>query len=176
MRLNLVSLASLLPTSVIYDLRYATPLNITGTVLDSVENIGKLDMGAAVSLSKSVPHFKDVGVRLVIWDAFRSESTQKALRACDPDAKYVLEKSQHSLGLAVDVTLANEDGTLLDMGTDHDVFSELSYPDSKAVSELQKTNRQFLIDIMKQYGFVVWPYEWWHFDYKPETLPPRMFR
>lgn len=35
--------------------------------------------------------------------------------------------SLHNYAAAVDVTLAKSDGTMLDMGTPYDTFSELSY-------------------------------------------------
>lgn len=164
MRMTLVSLPGLLPNA-IFDLRYTTTNNITGMVLGDVVTVARLEMAAATALRKAASRFQEQDLRLVIWDAYRPEHVQTALRKTDPDKKYVLEHSQHSLGLAVDITLATAEGKLLDMGTDHDDFSERAHPDSKAVSQLQRSNRQLLIDGMREYGFVVWPYEWWHFDY-----------
>jgi D-alanyl-D-alanine dipeptidase len=163
-RLTLVSLTNSLPEA-IFDLRYATSNNVTGKVLDEATSIARLDIGAATRLRKASTQFKERGFKLVIWDAYRSERTQAELRAIDPDEKYVLEKSQHALGLAVDITLATEDGTLLDMGTDHDDFSERAHPDSTDVTDLQQNNRLILIETMAKFGFKVWPYEWWHFDF-----------
>lgn len=162
--MNLVSLTSLLPDA-LFDLRYATTNNITGKVLDDAASIARLDMAAASQLAKAAADFQAQDLRLVIWDAYRSVHTQAELRAIDPNQKYVLELSQHSPGLAVDITLADTSGKLLDMGTDHDEFSERAHADTTDITDEQRSNRQLLKDIMTKHGFVVWPYEWWHFDY-----------
>jgi len=165
--MNLVSLQRLRP-DVTFDLRYTTTDNITGKVLGDEASIARLDMAAATHLSKAAADFKEQGYRLVLWDAFRSEAIQRELRAIDPDDKYVLEHSQHSLGLAVDVTLADKDGALLAMGTDHDEFSERAHPDAKGLTEQQEKHRIILQNTMSRHGFVIWPYEWWHFDFVPK--------
>lgn len=170
-RLNLVSLERLRPT-VLFDLRYATPNNITGKVLAEGATIARLDMGAATRLSKVAAELIEDGYKMVLWDAFRSEEVQRELRVIDADAKYVLEESQHSLGLAVDVTLADKDGNLLDMGTDHDEFSDWAHDGAAGLTENQEANRYLLKITMARHGFTVWPYEWWHFDFDPANIKP----
>jgi D-alanyl-D-alanine dipeptidase len=77
--------------------------------------------------------------------------------------------SNHLKGLAVDLTLANYDGTYLDMGTDFDDFSERAHVDSALITPDQQANRKILQTAMEAHGYKPWPYEWWHFDY-PATL------
>ena len=58
---------------------------------------------------------------------------------------YIAGQSSHSRGSAVDLTLLDmQTGKELDMGSPFDLFSELSHPDSKSVTEEQYENRIFL--------------------------------
>ncbi|MGK7885263.1 MAG: M15 family metallopeptidase [Crocosphaera sp.] len=75
----------------------------------------------------------------------------------------------HSTGAAVDITLVDGYGQLLDMGGHIDELSERSQPnyygnstDSKAKSYHQR--REILNQIMTQAGFLRHPGEWWHFS------------
>jgi len=77
--------------------------------------------------------------------------------------------ANHHCGGAVDVTLANSDGTLLDCGTPypsvamsaewHKKFQMLS----EEITDEQKANRKILRDAMETEDFVWYPGEWWHY-------------
>ena len=79
--------------------------------------------------------------------------------------------ANHHCGGAVDVTLANSDGTLLDMGSpypDHgyDLSIQKKYPmHSNLLSDEQGINRATLRNLMSSVGFVYYPGEWWHYCY-----------
>lgn len=89
------------------------------------------------------------------------------------------ELSNHNCGGAVDVALAYQDGTLVDMGTLYpsgDAARELSkelsqetldrYPMfSSCITVDQKRNRKILRAAMEHAGFVWYPGEWWHYCY-----------
>ncbi|GAC1500163.1 MAG: hypothetical protein NVS1B10_03540 [Candidatus Saccharimonadales bacterium] len=66
--------------------------------------------------------------------------------------------------MAVDVTLADQQGNYLDMGTDFDEFSLRAHANYEQLSKDQISNRQLLVDGMISASFRQWPYEWWHFD------------
>ncbi len=72
----------------------------------------------------------------------------------------------HSTGAAVDVTLVDERGNAVDMGSPIDEMSARSHPDYYANSTNQQyhTNRQLLKDIMLAANFKRHPHEWWHFS------------
>jgi D-alanyl-D-alanine dipeptidase len=79
----------------------------------------------------------------------------------------------HSTGAAVDLTLAQEDGTLLPMGGEIDAIGPESEPDHYAeparlrVASPEATwhrRRCLLAMVMKEAGFVRHPNEWWHFS------------
>ncbi|MEH2108518.1 M15 family metallopeptidase [Nostoc sp.] len=75
----------------------------------------------------------------------------------------------HSTGAAVDVTLVDDAGQIVNMGSPIDEMSERSHPDYYANSdrpEAQKyhARRQLLRDVMLKAGFQRNPREWWHFS------------
>ncbi len=78
----------------------------------------------------------------------------------------------HSTGAAIDLTLADDEGNLLDMGGEIDVIGEISEPNyyldiSKTCPEsaLLHFRRNMLAKVMKKSGFCQHPNEWWHFSY-----------
>jgi len=161
--MDLVSLAAYTPNAII-DLRYATDRNIAGEPLTSIVT-PMLHRPAAEALLQVEQQLAANKLRLVIWDAYRTSEVQATLRRMQSDDKYVLEDSNHQKGLAIDVSLADMQGELLDMATDHDDFSDKAHSESTAVSPLQAANRKQLAEAMVAHGFQQWPYEWWHFDF-----------
>jgi zinc D-Ala-D-Ala dipeptidase len=76
----------------------------------------------------------------------------------------------HSTGAAVDVTLVDDQGQIVNMGSLIDELSERSHPDYYANSEYTEaqqyhTHRQLLHEVMLKAGFQRNPREWWHFSY-----------
>ena len=79
--------------------------------------------------------------------------------------------SPHLTGGAVDVTLCDDDGVPLDMGTLFDETLPASHTDhleqldSLTASQHQaRSNRRLLYHIMGEQGFTNLPSEWWHYD------------
>lgn len=75
----------------------------------------------------------------------------------------------HSTGAAVDVTLVDDAGAIVDMGSPIDEMSERSHPSYFGnATDLQAqqfhANRQLLCDVMETAGFKRNPREWWHFS------------
>jgi D-alanyl-D-alanine dipeptidase len=72
----------------------------------------------------------------------------------------------HSTGAAVDITLVDDGGKIVDMGSPIDEMSERSHPDYYAHSHQQyHAHRQLLCDVMLKAGFHRNPREWWHFSF-----------
>ena len=75
----------------------------------------------------------------------------------------------HSTGAAVDLTLLNSEGCVVDMGSAIDEISPRSYPDhfgQEKGDEAQQLHhhRQILSQAMNKAGFRQHPKEWWHFS------------
>lgn len=74
----------------------------------------------------------------------------------------------HSTGGAVDLSLVDKDGNLLDMGTPFDFPGEESkalYFEGEGRDERIRENRRLLRNALVTVGFRAHPEEWWHFDY-----------
>jgi D-alanyl-D-alanine dipeptidase len=74
----------------------------------------------------------------------------------------------HSTGAAVDVTLVDDLGQIVNMGSPIDEMSQRSLPDYYGNSEHPQAQqyhayRQLLNDVMLKAGFQRNPREWWHF-------------
>jgi D-alanyl-D-alanine dipeptidase len=82
----------------------------------------------------------------------------------------------HSTGAAIDVTLVNDQGQVVDMGSPIDELSPRSYPghfmtgpadedpQQQSLRETFHRNRQLLCSVMIRSGFRQHPREWWHFS------------
>ncbi|SRR5579883_2567378 len=75
----------------------------------------------------------------------------------------------HSTGAAVDVTLVDETGKIVNMGSAIDELSERSHPDyfadrSDPHAQQYLSHRQLLCSVMEKAGFRRNPREWWHFS------------
>lgn len=76
----------------------------------------------------------------------------------------------HSTGAAVDLTLLDDQGRVVDMGSAIDEISPRSYPDYFASSDrpseqIYHQHRQILSKVMRGAGFQQHPHEWWHFSW-----------
>ncbi len=74
----------------------------------------------------------------------------------------------HSTGAAVDITLVDATGNVLDMGSEIDEIAVRSYPDhfvGMAEFESFDQNRQLLNFVMRSAGFARHYHEWWHFSW-----------
>nr|WP_192034396.1 M15 family metallopeptidase [Halomonas sp. YLGW01] len=108
--------------------------------------------------------------------AHRSELSEAELTTRTREFVSVPSRSQqapspHLTGGAVDVTLCDADGILLDMGTLFDEAVRESHTDAleclEAPTERQlaaRDNRRLLYNAMIAQGFTNLPSEWWHYD------------
>ena len=89
---------------------------------------------------------------------------------------YVASKSSHSRGSTIDLTLLDmKTGKEVDMGSPFDMFSEVSHPDYRGITDEQYNNRMILRNCMLRNGFEPIDCEWWHFTLKDEPYPDTYF-
>ena len=167
--------------SIQVDLRYSTENNFLGKDVYEDFDQGYLqpDVAEKLALAQLFLRSKYPAYSLVIFDAVRPRSVQwKMWHILDMPAhektKYVSNPrngSLHNFGAAVDVSIADEYGELLDMGTEYDYFGEEAYPrlEQKMLKEGKLTqkqldNRELLREVMKNAGFSPITTEWWHFN------------
>ena len=173
------------------DLRYATPDNFVGRDLYSPYDCAWLHRDAAAALERVVAWLKEKrpGCTPLVLDALRPQRVQQQLwdALAGTDLQMYLADPQrgsiHSFGMALDVTLRDETGRELDMGTGFDDMTLLSHPALEArflasgeLTAAQAANRQLLRDAMFQAGFVGINTEWWHFDCGDRNIVRQTFR
>lgn len=161
----LVDLAATFPQLRI-DLKYASADNITGQPIYS-EARCLLHPEAARALEKSINIARLAGLTLLVLDAYRPQKAQELLWNACPNQDYVVPLalgSNHSRGTAIDVTLIDAQGTILDMGTGFDEMNVRSHPYHPEVPEAAQRNRLLLNAIMSGGGFSGIATEWWHFE------------
>ncbi len=171
--IKLVDLAVMFPQIKI-DLKYATPDNITGRAIYR-EARCLLHPDAARALARSVEIARLAGFILVIYDAWRPQKAQEYLWQACPDPRYVLAVSlgsSHNRGTAIDVTLMDEHGQILNMGTDFDEMNECSHAYHPSVPPAAQRHRLLLNAIMLAGGFIGIQSEWWHFELPASTAYP----
>jgi len=105
-------------------------------------------------------------IQKLMWDSLKLQPIVKYDYLARPD-----ELSLHNYGAAVDVSIINENGVLLDMGTPYDFFGDLARPSMESefyssglLSKEAYCNRLLLRKIMIQSGFYPITSEWWHFN------------
>ena len=147
-------------------LAYATDANLTGRPVYRNAECW-LRREAAEKLGATVSLARPLGLRLRIFDALRPVEAQWALWNVRPDPEFLADPrrgSPHSRGVAVDLTLLDESGRELDMGTPFDAFTPLSYHGNTEISVEAQRNRFILLGVMSAAGWDFYTNEWWHYQ------------
>lgn len=161
-------------------LMYSRPDNFCGEVLYTDLREAYLHPKAAKALKAAQTYLKQLypHLSLKIYDAARPMRIQQHMwdRVKNtPSAPYVSNPARgggmHNYGMAVDITLCNERGDTLDMGTKVDYFGAAAHIDKesqlvsqKKISAQALKNRQLLRKVMRHAGFKPLKNEWWHFN------------
>ncbi|MGW7366811.1 M15 family metallopeptidase [Streptomyces sp. NPDC054841] len=216
-----VALRSADPT-IIQEMRYTTAHNFVGEPIDGYQQpVCILTRPAAQALHLAQRKLLRQGYSLKVYDCYRPQrAVDHFVRwAKDLDDErmkgefypqvekdrlfadgYIAEKSGHSRGSTVDLTLVElpaaktrpyVPGERLipcyapqserfpdnsaDMGTGFDCFDTLSHTDDPRIQGRQRAARQLLKNALGDVGFVNLPEEWWHFTHKPELFPDTYF-
>ena len=192
-----VLLSDFIP-GIVQEIRYFSTFNFIGDRVDGYEEpVALLTKEAARALKTAANEANVQGYRLKIFDAYRPAGAVRhfvlwGIEDLDlrmkpyfyPDLEkqelfkqgYIASQSSHSRGSAVDLTLLDmRTGKEVDMGSPFDLFSEVSHPDSRAVTDEQYANRMFLQKLMTSNGFKPIDCEWWHFSLSNEPYPETYF-
>ena len=192
-----VLLADFVP-GVVQEIRYYSTYNFIGDRIDGYEEpVALLTKEAARALKAVAGELNVQGYRLKVFDAYRPAGAVRhfvlwgiedldlrmkpyfypALEKQELFQKgYIAKQSSHSRGSAVDLTLLDmRTGKEVDMGSPFDLFSEVSHPDSPAVTQEQHDNRMLLQNAMRRGGFKPIDCEWWHFSLEDEPYPDIYF-
>ncbi len=192
-----VLLSDMVP-GIVQEIRYFSTYNFVGERIHGYEEpCALLTREAARALLEVSNEVNVQGYRLKIFDAYRPACAVRhfvmwGIEDLDLRMKpffypelekqvlfkkgYIASQSSHSRGSAVDLTLLDmQTGKELDMGSPFDMFSEVSHPDYRGITEEQYENRMFLQNAMVRHGFQPIYCEWWHFSLKDEPYPDTYF-
>ena len=183
---------------IVQEIRYFSTYNFVGERVDGYEEpVALLTRDAARALKAVSNEMMVKGYRLKVFDAYRPVTAVKhfifwAIEDDDvrmkpyfyPDIDkqdafelgYIAKQSSHSRGSAIDLTLLDmKSGREVDMGGPFDLFSEVSHPDYRGITDEQYANRMLLRAAMERNGFEPYECEWWHFRLADEPFPDTWF-
>ncbi|MQY10453.1 D-alanyl-D-alanine dipeptidase [Streptomyces sp. RB5] len=216
-----VALSDVDPT-ILHDIRYLTRHNFIGDPVDGYRQpLCVVTRSTADALHRAQTELRKDGYSLKVYDCYRPQRAVDHFVAWAKDLDdermkeefyphvdksvlfddgYIAEKSGHSRGSTVDLTLvklpaattrpyvpgeelapcfgAKEDrfpDNSVDMGTGYDCFDTLSHTLDPRIQGEQLANRLLLKDALERVGFVNYAYEWWHFTHQPELFPQTYF-
>lgn len=208
-------------TDIIQCLRYSTSENFTGVIVDGYKgHRAILTIPAAQALHAANKIFRANGYQLFVYDAYRpckavvhfmrwSQDVSDQIKQHEYypyiekervfELGYVTERSGHSRGSTVDVTIIEigksphfppsftvrdinnrsipylDDGTV-DMGGSFDLFDQVShFANADGLTEQQRYFRNYLQETMMKVGFKPYSEEWWHFTLENEPYTVEYF-
>lgn len=167
---ELVELTRLDP-AIHLDVRYARSDNFLGLpVYDEARAF--LQRPAAEALVRVHRALREQGFGIVVFDGYRPWSvTKRFWDATPPDQRIFVADpatgSNHNRGCAVDLSLYDlATGDEVAMPGEYDEMSQRSYTTYEGGTPEARARRDLLRGAMEREGFFVYPWEWWHFDYK----------
>ncbi|MFM9708614.1 M15 family metallopeptidase [Streptomyces galilaeus] len=208
--------------TILQEMRYFTPHNFVGERIDGYQQpLCILTRPAAQALHKAQTKLLRQGYTLKVYDCYRPQrAVNHFVRwAEDLDDQamkgefypnvdktrlfedgYIAEKSGHSRGSTLDVTLValparptrpyvpgeplapcfapqqqRFPDNSVEMGTGYDCFDTLSHTLDPRIQGEQRANRLLLKSTLEELGFVNLAEEWWHYTFKPEPHPDTYF-
>lgn len=163
---------------------YATPYNFMGRVLYEGLDDAYLVPEAIEKLrhANCLLRQRRLDLHLVVYDAARPRSIQQQMWQVVEGTEledFVANPNKsgggpHNYGIAVDVTLVDCTGHPIPMGSEYDYFGDRSRVDKEPellakgeITPRELQNRLLLRSIMTEAGWIVEPFEWWHFNAMP---------
>lgn len=158
------------------EIRYATRTNFTGEKLYPFP--GAYVRREVIPCLEAVQReLASKGLALKIYDGYRPLPVQQKMWDLIRDERFVsnpaVNRGRHTRGTAIDVTLVDRHGRPLPMPSDFDEFSSRAAVAYSGGTREERCNRDLLQRVMTRHGFLSYPDEWWHFDFKGwENYPP----
>lgn len=157
----------LVNADIVIDMKYATTENFVEEVMyECGRCLLRPDVAEGVQKAQEILHKKKEGYVLKMLDCYRPRPVQQKLWDKVPNAMYVTPPSKgsmHNRGAAVDLTIVNDNGEELDMGTPFDFFGKRAHQDFFDLPEEVLDNRELLRSTMIKAGFKPIRTEWWHY-------------
>lgn len=155
-----------------YDLVVSMKLSTSETSINEPfynSNIAMVQYDLLPMIKKAIDLFEKDGYRIVIYDAYRPTSVQQRWFDVIRVHKWVADPSigmggVHDRGTALDISLIDMNGNLLEMPTPMHTFTDESSRLSNKMTPTARENMNYMLNIMLQCGFTYINSEWWHFQ------------
>ena len=151
------------------DIRYATDHNFTKK---QIYDCGRCFLRPEVAQKIKQLH-RDIksryGYGVKMFDCYRPRPAQQKLWDIVPNAMYVTppkKGSMHNRGQAVDLTIVDENGNELNMGTEYDYFGQEAHRTYNHPNKEIQKNRALHRMLLEAHGFTGIRTEWWHYSLK----------
>ncbi|MEM6965832.1 MAG: M15 family metallopeptidase [Bacteroidota bacterium] len=159
-----------LDSTILIDMRYATTNNF---VKEKMYECSRCFLRPEVARRIVRAHqiLREGGLGLKMLDCFRPRPIQQKLWDKFQDARYVTPPSKgsmHNRGAAVDLTIVNEKGEQLNMGTPFDYFGKEAHHAYTNLSAEVLANRKLLKETMAAVQLKPITTEWWHYSYQAQ--------
>jgi D-alanyl-D-alanine dipeptidase len=153
------------------DVRYATARNFVGRPVYMQARVF-LQRPAAEAVARAHRALAAQGYGLLVFDGYRPWSVTRLFWEVTPSSlrEFVADPrkgSRHNRGCAVDLTLFDlATGAEVEMPSPYDDFTDKAAQDYEGGSPGQAARRAILREAMVHEGFLLYPSEWWHYDYE----------
>ena len=164
---------SFINSNIIVDMKYATTDNFVKEKMYECSRCF-LRPEVAIAITKIQATLDSKGLGLKMLDCYRPRPIQWKLWKKVPDPRYVADPrkgSMHNRGVAVDLTLVDKKGNVLDMGTPYDFFGPEAHSNYTQLPDSILQRRKLLQDVMVKNGFKTISTEWWHFSWIGKNHP-----
>ena len=156
------------------DIKYATPDNFTQKVIYDCSACYVRDTLGVILNQINNELSKKYNYKLKLFDCYRPAPAQKKLWDIVPNPLYVTNPSKgsmHNRGMAIDVTIVDQFGKELNMGTRFDYFGKKAHIDFIFEDSQINNNRTLLKTTMEKYGLKGIRTEWWHYSLRTPLYP-----
>ena len=152
----------------ILDMKYATTDNFLNQKVYDCSDCYLLK-NTVLALIEANKEFIEKGYRIKLFDCYRPLDIQKKMWEILPNTNYVANPkrgSKHNRGTAVDITLVDDNGDELNMGTKFDFFGKEAHHSYLNHTEEVLQNRKLLKETLSKHNFRSIYTEWWHYEFR----------
>jgi len=165
---ELVDLRELIPNAQ-FKVTYATAENLVHRPLYPTADVF-MRKPAALALQKASKSLKKQGYGLLLFDGYRPYEVTVIFYETIKDTTFVADPhkgSKHNRGMAIDLSLYDlKTGKPLPMPSDYDETTPRAFHSYMEATPEALANRKILRDALEKVGFEIYPWEWWHYDFK----------
>ncbi|MVM31610.1 D-alanyl-D-alanine dipeptidase [Spirosoma sp. HMF4905] len=165
---ELVDMRQILPDAQ-FDVTYADTTNFLKRKLYPTADVF-MRKPAAMAIRQASENLKKQGFGLLLFDGYRPYAITVLFYEEHGDTTFVADPrkgSKHNRGMAIDLSLFDlKTGKRLSMPSGYDESTPRAYHNYMDSDSASLAHRAILRSAMEKVGFAIFPWEWWHYDFK----------